>query len=138
MIMSCAEDQANDSSGSAVRTSVGVSDEVQQTAGTELTESTICLDRQSRIDLQLRIEPLGNELGRIDGNIGPQTRRAIGIWQGKNRLPPTTYLTREQLAFLEVQTDPMMEPCVPDMRRSSPCNAAEKAGCAERPHPAVG
>jgi len=102
-------DQSNASSGSAVRTSVNVPDEVKQTPGTELTESAIGLDRQGRIDLQLRIEALGNELGRIDGNIGPQTRQAIGIWQAKNGLPQTTYLTREQLAFLVIQTDPMME-----------------------------
>ncbi|WP_027035540.1 caspase family protein [Mesorhizobium ciceri] len=102
-------DQANASSGSAVRTSVGVPDEVKQTPGTELTESAIGLDRQGRIDLQLRIEALGNELGRIDGNIGPQTRQAIGIWQVENGLPRTTYLTRQQLAFLVIQTDPMME-----------------------------
>ncbi|MER9654777.1 caspase family protein [Mesorhizobium sp. M0152] len=102
-------DQANASSGSAVRTSVGVSDEVKQTPGTELTESAIGLDRQGRIDLQLRIEALGNELGRVDGNIGPQTRQAIGIWQAKNGLPQTNYLTREQLSFLVIQTDPMME-----------------------------
>jgi uncharacterized caspase-like protein len=102
-------DQANASSGSAVRTSVGVPDEVKQTPGTDLTESAIGLDRQGRIDLQLRIEALGNELGRVDGNIGPQTRQAIGIWQAENGLPQTTYLTREQLAFLVIQTDPMME-----------------------------
>ncbi|UVK38468.1 caspase family protein [Mesorhizobium sp. AR10] len=103
------EDEANANSGSAVRTSVGVSDEVKQTPGTELTESAIGLDREGRIDLQLRVEALGNELGRIDGNIGPKTRQAIGIWQEKNGLPQTTYLTREQLAFLVIQTDPMME-----------------------------
>lgn len=102
-------DQANASSGSAVRTSVSVPDEVKQTPGTELTESAIGLDRQGRIDLQLRIEALGNELGRVDGNIGPKTREAIGIWQVENGLPQTTYLTREQLAFLVIQTDPMME-----------------------------
>ena len=62
---------------------------MKQTPGTELTESAIGLDRQGRIDLQLRIEALGNELGRIDGNIGPQTRQAIGIWQVKNGLPQT-------------------------------------------------
>ncbi len=57
----------------------------------------------------MRIEALGNELGRIDGNLGPKTRQAIGAWQAKNGLPPTNYLTREQLAFLVIQTDPMME-----------------------------
>ncbi|TIS57011.1 caspase family protein [Mesorhizobium sp.] len=102
-------DEANAKSGSAVRTSVGVSDDVKQTPGTELTESAIGLDRDGRIDLQLRIEALGNELGHIDGNIGPKTRQAIGIWQAKNGLPQTTYLTREQLSFLVIQTDPMME-----------------------------
>ncbi|WP_287304073.1 peptidoglycan-binding domain-containing protein [Mesorhizobium sp.] len=76
--------------------------------GTEQTEGAIGLDHNGRIDLQLRIEALGNELGQVDGNIGPKTRQAIGVWQGKNGLPRTTYLTREQLAFLMVQTDPMM------------------------------
>ncbi|AZO09383.1 MULTISPECIES: caspase family protein [unclassified Mesorhizobium] len=101
--------EANANSGSAVRTSVGISDEMKQTPGSELTEGAIGLDRDGRIDLQLRIEALGNELGQIDGNIGPKTRQAIGVWQGKNGLPQTTYLTREQLAFLVVQTDPMMD-----------------------------
>jgi uncharacterized caspase-like protein len=102
-------DEANAKSGSAVRTSVGISDEMKQVLGSELTESAIGLDREARIDLQLRIEALGNELGSVDGNIGPKTRQAIGDWQEKNGLPPTTFLTREQLAFLVIQTDPMME-----------------------------
>ncbi|RRH97432.1 hypothetical protein EH240_20960 [Mesorhizobium tamadayense] len=102
-------DAANANLGSAVRTSVGITDEMKQTPGTELTEGAIGLDRKGRIDLQLRIEALGNELGQVDGNIGPKTRQAIGVWQGKNGLPQTTYLTREQLAFLVIQTDPMMD-----------------------------
>ena len=102
-------DDANANPGSAVRTSIGITDEMKKTQGTELTESAIGLDRNGRIDLQLRIEALGNELGQVDGNIGPRTRQAIGVWQGKNGLPSTTYLTREQLAFLVIQTDPMMD-----------------------------
>ncbi|AZO51618.1 MAG: hypothetical protein EOS54_00905 [Mesorhizobium sp.] len=102
-------DEANANSGSAVRTSVGISDEMKQALGSELTESAIGLDREGRIDLQLRIEVLGNELGSVDGNMGPKTRQAIGDWQEENGLPPTGFLTREQLAFLVVQTDPMME-----------------------------
>ena len=77
-------DAANANSGSAVRTSVGITDEMKQTPGTELTEGAIGLDRDGRIDLQLRIEALGNELGQVDGNIGPKTRQAIGVWQSKN------------------------------------------------------
>ncbi len=95
--------------GSAVRTSVGISDDMKKVLGTEATESAIGLDRPGRIDLQLRVEALGNELGRVDGNIGAKTRQAIGDWQEENGLPPTTFLTREQLAFLVIQTDPMME-----------------------------
>jgi len=103
------DNQANAGSGSAVRTPVSVPDEMKQTPGTELTESAIGLDRQGRIDLQLRLEALGNELGRIDGTLGSQTREAIGIWQADNGLPQTTYLTSEQLAFLVIQSDPQME-----------------------------
>lgn len=99
--------QANANFGSTVRISVGTTDEMK-TPGTEQTEGAIGLDHDGRIDLQLRIEALGNELGQVDGNIGPKTRQAIGVWQGKNGLPRTSYLTREQLAFLMVQTDPMM------------------------------
>ena len=128
-------DEANANSGSTVRTSVGVSDEVKQTPGTELTESAIGLDREGRIDLQLRIEALGNELGRIDGNIGPKTRQAIGIWQAKNGLPQTSFLTREQLAFLVIQTDPMMEAVraryAADQARAA---TAEKTGCRRSAH----
>ncbi|MDX8467187.1 caspase family protein [Mesorhizobium sp. VK23B] len=115
---------ANANPGSAVRTSVGITDEMKQTPGTEQTESAIGLDRDGRIDLQLRIEALGNELGQVDGNIGPRTRQAIAIWQGKNGLPQTTYLTREQLAFLVIQTDPMMDAVrakqAADQARSAP------------------
>lgn len=102
-------DAAEANPGSAVRTSVGISDDMKKVLGTEATENAIGLDRQGRIDLQLRVEALGNELGRVDGNIGAKTRQAIGDWQEENGLPPTTFLTREQLAFLEIQTDPMME-----------------------------
>ncbi|ESZ49681.1 caspase family protein [Mesorhizobium sp. RSR565B] len=106
-VAALAAEEAN--SGSAVRTSVGISDDMKKVLGTEATENAIGLDRQGRIDLQLRVEALGNELGRVDGNIGAKTRQAIGDWQEGNGLPPTTFLTREQLAFLVVQTDPMME-----------------------------
>ncbi|ESX52264.1 hypothetical protein X762_02230 [Mesorhizobium sp. LSHC426A00] len=106
-VAALAAEEAN--SGSAVRTSVGISDDMKKVLGTEATENAIGLDRQGRIDLQLRVEALGNELGRVDGNIGAKTRQAIGDWQEGNGLPPTTFLTREQLAFLIIQTDPMME-----------------------------
>ncbi|TGQ52724.1 hypothetical protein EN836_18115 [Mesorhizobium sp. M1C.F.Ca.ET.193.01.1.1] len=121
---------ADANAGSAVRTSVGITDAMKQTPGTEQTEQAIGLDRNGRIDLQLRIEALGNELGQADGNIGPRTRQAIGVWQGKNGLPQTTYLTGEQLAFLVIQTDPMM-----DAVRAK--NAADQARAAAPKKPVV-
>ncbi|MDX8514026.1 caspase family protein [Mesorhizobium captivum] len=122
--------EANANAGSAVRTSVGITDAMKQTPGTEQTEGAIGLDRDGRIDLQLRIEALGNELGQVDGNIGPRTRQAIGVWQGKNGLPQTTYLTGDQLAFLVIQTDPMM-----DAIRAK--NAADQARAAAPKKPVV-
>ncbi|RWK09945.1 caspase family protein [Mesorhizobium sp.] len=121
---------ADANAGSAVRTSVGITDAMKQTPGTEQTEEAIGLDRNGRIDLQLRIEALGNELGQADGNIGPRTRQAIGVWQGKNGLPQTTYLTGEQLEFLVIQTDPMM-----DAVRAK--NAADQARAAAPKKPVV-
>ncbi|AZO31835.1 MULTISPECIES: caspase family protein [Mesorhizobium] len=121
---------AEANAGSAVRTSVGITDAMKQTPGTEQTEGAIGLDRDGRIDLQLRIEALGNELGQVDGNIGPRTRQAIGVWQGKNGLPQTTYLTGDQLAFLVIQTDPMM-----DAIRAK--NAADQARAAAPKKPVV-
>ncbi|MBZ9776985.1 caspase family protein [Mesorhizobium sp. CO1-1-8] len=125
-----AQNQQVAGSGSAVRTSVSVPDEMKQTPGTELTESAMALDRQGRIDLQLRLEALGNEIGRIDGTLGSQTREAIGIWQADNGLPQTTYLTREQLAFLVIQSDPMMAAV-----RAG--NAADQARTAQPKKPVV-
>ncbi|RWK25749.1 MAG: hypothetical protein EOR43_01525 [Mesorhizobium sp.] len=121
---------ADANAGSAVRTSVGITNAMKQTPGTEQTEEAIGLDRNGRIDLQLRIEALGNELGQADGNIGPRTRQAIGVWQGKNGLPQTTFLTGEQLEFLVIQTDPMM-----DAVRAK--NAADQARAAAPKKPVV-
>jgi uncharacterized caspase-like protein len=94
--------------GSAVRTAVAVPEEIKAVPGTEISEATLALDRTGRVDLQLRLEALGYDLGRADGSIGPRSRKAIGDWQTRNGLPPSTYLTREQYGFLVLQTDPMM------------------------------
>ncbi|MER8520518.1 peptidoglycan-binding protein [Mesorhizobium sp. M0644] len=82
---------------------------------------------------------MGNELGRIDGNIGPQTRRAIGIWQAKNGLP-ADHLSAARATCIprgSDRSDDGSRACR-IYCRSSPYDAAEKAGCAEGPHPAAG
>lgn len=97
-----------DANGSAFRTGVAVPDEVKALPGTEITEAAIGLDRQARVDLQLRLEALGFELGSVDGSLGGRSRKAIGDWQTKHDIVSTTFLTREQYTFLKVETEPMM------------------------------
>jgi uncharacterized caspase-like protein len=95
-------------SGSQVRTGMAVPDDVKQTPGTQETEALIKLDRNSRIDLQLRLSALGLNTGGFDGSLGPRSRVAIGAWQRQSGIVETTYLTPQQHMLLVVQTDPLM------------------------------
>ncbi len=97
-----------DASGSTFRTGVAVPEEVKTLPGTQITEAALSLDRTARIDLQLRLEALGFELGGADGNIGNRSRKAIGDWQTQRGIVSTTFLTRDQYTFLKVETEPMM------------------------------
>jgi peptidoglycan hydrolase-like protein with peptidoglycan-binding domain len=95
-------------SASQTRTAVGVTDEIKQTPGTQETEAVLNLDRQGRVDLQLRLNALGFKTGGTDGSLGPRSREAIGAWQRQSGIVETTYLTPQQHLFLVSQTDPMM------------------------------
>ena len=97
-----------DANGSAFRTGVSVPEEVKTLPGTEITEAAIALDKTARIDLQLRLEALGFELGGIDGSLGGRSRKAIAEWQTRHGIVSTSFLTREQYTLLTVETDPMM------------------------------
>ena len=77
-------------SASQTRTAVGVTDEIKQTPGTPETEATLNLDRQGRVDLQLRLNALGFKTGGTDGSIGPRSRQAIGAWQRQSGIVETT------------------------------------------------
>jgi uncharacterized caspase-like protein len=94
--------------GSQSRTAVGVSDEVKQAPGTAATEAAINLDRDARIDLQLRLNALGYYRGTFDGSLGPRSRAAISAWQKQNGIVETGYLTPEQQMIIVLQSDPMM------------------------------
>ncbi|MGO4135951.1 caspase family protein [Rhizobium brockwellii] len=93
--------------GSQVRTGVSLQQDVRDEQGTAVTEAALGLNKQARIDLQLRFTALGFKLG-IDGGLGKQSREAIGEWQRRNGLPNTTYLTQNQYAHLIAQTESMM------------------------------
>jgi uncharacterized caspase-like protein len=95
-------------SASQVRTAVAMPDDVKLSVGTPETETALNLDRDGRIDLQLRLGALGHVTGGADGALGAKSRTAIGAWQQQNGMVETTYLTQQQHMFLVVQTDPMM------------------------------
>jgi len=90
------------------KAATAVSDEARQLPGTPESEAAIMLDRDGRIDLQLRLTALGHYDGAFDGSIGPRSRKAIGAWQQKNGIVESTYLTPEQHMFLVAQSDPVV------------------------------
>lgn len=95
-------------SASQVRTAVAMPDDVKNSVGTPETEMALNLDKEGRIDLQLRLGALGHVTGGADGALGAKSRLAITAWQKQNGLMETSYLTQQQHLFLVVQTDPMM------------------------------
>ncbi|WP_438751977.1 caspase family protein [Pararhizobium sp. O133] len=95
-------------SASQVRTAVAMPDDVKTSLGTPETEMTLDLDKEGRIDLQLRLGALGHVTGGADGALGAKSRLAITAWQKQNGLIETSYLTQQQHLFLVVQTDPLM------------------------------
>ncbi len=78
------------------------------TVGTRDTEAAINLNRNQRTDLQLRLTALGYNTRGADGKLGPNSRRAIGTWQQRLEIPATTYLTNEQWAHLQQESNPLM------------------------------
>ena len=95
-------------SASQTRTAVGLTDDVKLTPGTPATEAQLNLNRDSLIDLQLRLSALGFNTGGFDGSLGPRSRTAIGAWQRQSGIIETTFLTPQQHMFLVSQTDPLM------------------------------
>ena len=95
-------------SASQTRTAVGAHGRVKLDAGHAGDRGALNLDRDSRIDLQLRLSALGFNTGGFDGSLGPRSRAAIGAWQRQSGIVETTYLTPQQHLFLVSQTDPLM------------------------------
>jgi uncharacterized caspase-like protein len=125
--------EAGLASASQVRTAVVVPDDVKKEPGTAETEALLELDRQGKIDLQLRLSAVGHSTGGFDGSIGPRSRKAIAAWQRQNGIVETTYLTPRQHLFLVAETDPLMAQV--RARYESEKAAAEKAAAAKRQAP---
>ena len=103
-----AEPEVKIASASQTRTAVGLTDEVKLEPGTPATEAQLNLNRDSLIDLQLRLSAVGFDTGGFDGSLGPRSRAAIGAWQRQSGIVETTFLTPQQHMFLVNQTDPLM------------------------------
>jgi uncharacterized caspase-like protein len=93
---------------SVVRTAIAIPDDVRSVPGTATTEALLLLDKEKRVDLQLRLSALGHYAGTYDGALGPRSRQAIGAWQRQSGIVETTYLNQQQYSFLVIQTDPLM------------------------------
>ena len=66
----------------------------------ESRRSEAALDRPARDALQIALQWFGYYSGRIDGDFGPGTRRAMAAWQEGNGQEPTGVLTTTQRAAL--------------------------------------
>jgi S1-C subfamily serine protease/peptidoglycan hydrolase-like protein with peptidoglycan-binding domain len=67
---------------------------------TEARASERLLDRTAREELQIAMQWFGFYTGRIDGDFGPATRRAMGEWQSDRVFDDTGVLTTSQRAQL--------------------------------------
>ena len=65
-------------------------------AGNQTATDTAGLTRQQRLQIQQRLNSLGYSTNGADGNFGPGTRRAIGLWQRDRNYTQTGSLTTAQ------------------------------------------
>lgn len=88
----------------------------------DATEVALGLDRTLRGNIQARLNATGNNVGGVDGQWGPKTRRGISGWQAANGLIPTGFLSMPQYQLLVSQTEGRFTPYVytpPAARKSS-------------------
>ena len=60
-------------------------------------EASIGLSRSQRVTIQKQLSAMGYSPGGADGLWGANTRKAIGQWQGANKLANTGYVTASQV-----------------------------------------
>lgn len=68
-------------------------------------EDALRLSVSQRKNIQRNLTDLGYELGEIDGIFGRSTRSAIVLWQERNQLPQTGFITQPQLGRLGQQSN---------------------------------
>ncbi|WP_245483996.1 MULTISPECIES: caspase family protein [unclassified Mesorhizobium] len=97
---------------------------VASDVGTEISESALVFSKSDRLNLQLRLKALGYDLGVLDGNFGPKTRRAIADWQRTEGITPTTFFSLKQRDLLVSETEALI--------RAGRANVAPKTPVAPR------
>lgn len=70
-----------------------------------IEERLLSLTYRERRDVQRQLTSMGYNTRGVDGNFGPNTRRALSEWQSDEGLRVSGYLTAEQLRALLRQTD---------------------------------
>lgn len=70
-----------------------------------LAEDALMLSRDDRRAVQKGLALLDFDPKGVDGLFGAGSRSAISAWQKKNGFEPTSYLTRDQIALLQGQSD---------------------------------
>ena len=68
-----------------------------------MAEDALDLTRQQRRDLQQHLTLLGFDTRGVDGIFGTRTRAAIRDWQQTFGIPPTGYLTANQISRIDSQ-----------------------------------
>lgn len=63
----------------------------------ETEETALRLSRIDRQHVQVALNALGFDAGEFDGSLGGQTRKTIAQWQQGHKLPPTGFLTADQI-----------------------------------------
>lgn len=76
----------------------------KQTPGTQFTEYQLGWDRNTRKEVQARLNLSDFNVGRPDGAIGPKTRAGLGAWQSANGFIATGFFTQPQYNLLSAQT----------------------------------
>jgi hypothetical protein len=63
-------------------------------------EAALALSAEQRREVQRALRRIGHDIGAVDGDLGPISRRAIASWQRSTQRSPTGYLTADQLEVL--------------------------------------
>lgn len=100
--------------------------------GTEATEAAMGWNRNSRREVQTRLNLAGHDVGRPDGAFGPKTRSGVSAWQTANGIVPTGYFTAAQYALLTTQTATQYSAYQAEVNRKQQAAAASRSTTTRR------